>query len=65
MHGHALEDGVVLLQLKALVGVLFVLGGDIAGSAGEAAFLHLGAFEDDLYSIAFALLGHNLCIVSK
>ena len=56
---HFLEDGVVLLQLQALRSVLPVLCGNVARSAGQSALLHLGAFQNHLYSVAFSFLCHN------
>ena len=53
---HALEDGIVLLQLKTFGSILTVLGSDVTRSAGHAAGLVLGAFEDDLDAITFSFL---------
>ena len=62
MDGHALQIGVVLLQLKTLGGVLAVLGGDVTAHAGNAAFFLLGALEDNLHPVSFNFLCHN-CIL--
>ena len=59
MYGHSLQNGIVLLKLESLGGVLAILGGDIAGSAGQSAVLHLGAFEYHLHSITFYFLCHS------
>lgn len=53
MHRHLLQDGVEFFQLQTLGGVLLVLGGDIARSAGLTTGLVLGALEDHLNAIAF------------
>lgn len=55
---HALENRIILLQLKTLGGILSVLGGDVTGGAGEATLLHFSAFENHLYSVAFSFLCH-------
>lgn len=58
VYGNLLEDGVVLLELKTLSGVLAVLGSDISRGAGHAAGFVFGALEDHLYAIAFSFLCH-------
>ncbi len=60
MNSHALEDRIVLLQLKTLGRVLSVLGSDVAGGPGHTTILVLGTFEDDLYSVSFSFLCHDL-----
>ena len=60
MNSHALEIGVVLLQLQALSRILAVLGGDVTRHAGNTAFLLLSTLKDNLYSIAFYFLCHNV-----
>ena len=59
MNRHALEDGVVLLQLQTLGGILTILGGDVAACSGQTAFLMFGAFKDYLNAITFSLLCHE------
>ncbi len=54
----ALEDGVVLGQFEAVRRILAVFLRDITGGAWHAAFFMLGAFENDLNAVAFALLCH-------
>ena len=54
-----LQEGIVLLELQTLRGVLFILGGDVAAHAGDTASLLLSAFEDDLHSVSFYFLCHN------
>ena len=64
VNGHTLEDGVVFLQLQTLGGVFTVLGGDIAGGAGHAAFFVFGAFEDYLHAVALCFLCHCVrCLI--
>ena len=46
-----LRMGIVLLQLKTFGSIILVLGSDVTRSAGHAAGLVLGAFEDDLDAI--------------
>ncbi len=60
VNSHALEDGVVLLQLKALRGVLAVLGGDVTAGTGHTTIFVFGALEDNLYAISFYFLCHGL-----
>ena len=60
VNGYTLENGVVFFQLQTFGGVLAVLGGDVAGSAGHAAGLVFGAFEDYLNAITFCFLCHDL-----
>ena len=57
--GHFLQEGVVLLELEALRGVLLVLGGDIAAHAGDTAGFLLGALQDDLNACVFSFLCHD------
>lgn len=64
VNGHLLEDGVELLQFQALRGILLVLHRDITAGAGHAAVLVLGALEDHLNPVAFALLCHGIGIFS-
>lgn len=59
MNSHFLQEGIVLLPFETLRCILLVLGSDIARHAGHSARLLLGAFEDDLNSIAFRFLCHN------
>lgn len=58
VYGNLLENGIVLLQLKTLCGVLAVFGSDISRGAGHAAGLVLGALEDYLHAISFSFLCH-------
>ena len=58
MKGNFFQNRIVLLQLKTLSGVLTVLGGNVAGGAGHATVLVLGALHDYLDAIAF--LCHDL-----
>ena len=60
MYSHPLEDGVVLLQLKALRGVLAVLGGDVTAGTGHTTIFVFGALEDNLHAISFYFLCHGL-----
>lgn len=60
MNRHALQNGVVFLQLKTLCSVLAVLGGDIAARAGHTRCFVLCAFEDDLNAVSFSFLCHLL-----
>ena len=53
MHCHPLEDGIKLLYLHPVWGILFILRGNIPGGPGHARFLVLGALQNHLYSIAF------------
>ena len=60
MNGHAFENGVIFLQFEAVRRVLAVLLGHIARRTRNAGIFMLGAFEDDLNAVSFALLGHFL-----
>ena len=55
--GHTLEDGVEFFQFHPVGRVLFVLGGDVPGGAGHPRPFVLGAFQDNLYSVAFLCHG--------
>ena len=59
MNGHLVQVGFVFLTLKTHGGVLFVLGGDIAGDAGDTALALFGAFENDLNPVTFCFLCHR------
>ena len=63
MDRHALEDGVVLPELKTFGRILSILGRDIARGAWHTTILMLGAFEDDLYSVSFSFLCHDLSLL--
>ena len=63
MERHTLEDGIVLSQLKTLGRILSVLGRDVAGRPWHTTLLVLGALEDDLYSISFSFLCHDLLLL--
>ena len=65
MNGDPLQVGIVFLPLKTVGSVLLVLGGDVAGHSGNAAFLLLGAFEDDLHPVSFSFLRHSSVILNK
>ena len=54
------QIGIVLAQLKAFGRVFLVLGRVIAGYTGHTSSFLLGAFEDDLYPIAFIFLCHSV-----
>ena len=58
VNGNSFKNRVVLLELKTLGGVFAVFGGDVTRGAGHTAGLMFGAFEDNLYSIAFSFLCH-------
>lgn len=53
MKGHFAHEGIELLQLDTLGGVLFVFGRDVAAHAWDAARLLLSAFQDNLNAVAF------------
>lgn len=59
MNGHLVQVGIVFLTLQTLGGVLFVLGGDIAGDTGHAALTLFGAFQNDLNPVTFCFLCHR------
>lgn len=58
VYGHTAKDGVVLLQLQTLGGILPVLGGDVSRSAWLPGSLMLRAFHDHLYAITLFCAGH-------
>ena len=55
---HALEDGVVLLQLKTFRSILAILGGDVTAGTGHTTIFVFGAFENDLNAVSFNFLCH-------
>ena len=57
MHRHAAKDGVELLDLHAIRGILLVLRCDVTRSSGFARFFVLGALQD--YLDAIASLSHG------
>ena len=65
MNSHSLEDGVVLLQLHTVGGVLTVLRRDVTRSSGQTALLHLCALQNHLNSVAFSLLCHSLLFLCQ
>jgi hypothetical protein len=52
MNGYLPEYRVVLFKLQALGGILFIFGGNVAGSARHARSFMLGAFHDYLYPVS-------------
>ncbi len=59
VHSHFAHHGVVLLQLEAVGRVFAVFLRHVAANSGESACFVLGALEDDLEAVAFALFGHG------
>lgn len=64
MYSHPLEDGVVLLQLKALGRVLTILRRDVTRRAGHTTCLVFGALKNHLNSVSFCFLCHNVILLS-
>lgn len=59
VNSDTLENGIVLLQLKTLGGVLAVFGGNVSGCTGHAAGFVLGALENNLNAVTFSFLCHG------
>ena len=59
VNSHALENGVVLLQLKAFGCILAVLCGNVTAGTGHTTVFVFGALEDNLYTISFNFLCHG------
>ena len=59
--GVALQNGVVLLQLQTIRGVLTVFGRDVTRRTGHTAGLVFGALKNYLYACFFSFLCH--CVV--
>jgi hypothetical protein len=60
VNGHLTENRVVLFQFKPFRRILTVLLGYVPTGAGLTRGLVLGALEDDLVTVAFTLLCHNV-----
>lgn len=65
MHRVFSHNWVVFFQLHAIGGVFAVLLRDIARSAGQAAILMLGAFEDNLEAVTFRFLCHDMLYLNR
>ena len=65
MYGHSLQNGVVLLQFKSLRCVLTVFGSNVTRCSGESTLFHLCAFKDNLHSVSFYFLCHNVYQILK
>lgn len=60
MNRDTLHDGIEFLEFEAVRGVFPILLGDVTAGAGKSARFVLGTFQDNLESVAFCFLSHEI-----